>query len=256
MKGPKEYTVTDLFYTSWDDLTAQARTEVYALYHALQEQKKGSIEYGLHLIQIMRRLRKNFRLVNKINESQTVDIFNDLTFFEKSWYKFPNLTYKLITPEDQLVRHTFDHFIYADHEFTCYQAKPERKYLVQLVCALYKQKGDGEYLDRQVIDDRAMLLAKKIKDWELQCVFFTYMHVRGFVMSRCKTLFPKQKLATVEGEEPLAEQKVIPTGPRWLQLKHRLAETRAFPGLEKAERANMYSALDYLEDIAQQNSKK
>ncbi|MEJ0030944.1 MAG: hypothetical protein WDO15_11465 [Bacteroidota bacterium] len=52
------------------------------------------------------------------------------------------------------------------------------------------------------------------------------------------------------------EDKVKPTGPMWLTIKHRLAETPAFQGYHNAGRSNIYDALDYLEDLASQKTEK
>ncbi len=248
----KVYVVDDLFFTSWDQLSDMVRTEVFALHQELKVMEVGSVQYGYHLIQILRRLRKNWRLVDKINEAQAVDIFNDLAFLKTPWYNFPKLTYKLITPDDYLARHTFQQFIYADNEFTTFLATQDNKYLVRLVATLYKQNGDWLF-DKEAVEGRAAYLRHRIKDWELKAVMFSYMHVRDKLMSRCKTLFPALSQTSPDGE--VVATKVVPTGKMWLQLKHRLAETKAFAGMETAERANMYSALDYLEDIAQHNAK-
>jgi hypothetical protein len=41
----------------------------------------------------------------------------------------------------------------------------------------------------------------------------------------------------------------------WQELKHRLAETPAFQGFDKAGKANIYDCLDYLEGLAKQNAR-
>lgn len=234
-----EYTVNDLFFTSWDQLRTRPRTlaEVYALQTSIAAQE--GFEYGLTLINILRRLRKNPALVNKINEAQAVDIYNDLTFLKQPWYFFPELKGEsLTTPEDQLARHTFDHFIYADNEFSSFVITKDQKYLKRLIATLYQQPFDKELVP-------ALADKVKAKDWELQLVFFTYANVREAVMKRCKALLPPAGKA--DGDEQRR-----PTGAMWLKLKHRLAETPAFQGYDAAGKSNMYATLDYLEDLAQQ----
>lgn len=257
MKKPKVYAVSDLFYTSWKSLSNKAKAETFALYQQQLTFNKDTVEYGYLLIQVLRKLLKNPRLVDRIDEEQAVDIFNDLVFLKEPWFNFPNLTYKLITPEDQLARHTFDHFIYADNEFTTFlatQNSPQStvnspQYLKRLVVTLYKEKGDG-FFDKECVEERAAKL--QLKEWQLLCVFFTFMHVRASLMKRCKTLFPASPKTLPDGTV-IEQEKVKPTGPMWLEMKHRLAETKPFQGYDAAGRANMYAALDYLEDIAKQN---
>lgn len=239
----KAYRVSDLFFTEWHQLSGRAHSEVYSLHQqikSLPADKQGSQEYGLLLIGILRRLRKRPLLVDKINVEQAVDIYNDLTFLNQPWYYFPQLQVKgleIISPEEKLARHTFDHFIYADHEYSSFLLTQETKHLARLAATLYQQN-----FDKEMVDTIAAKL--KVNEWKLSLIFYTYAQVREFVMKRCKTLLPPAPVS--DNIKPTA------TGSTWLKLKHRLAETPAFQGYETAGRANMYASLDYLEDLAQQ----
>lgn len=238
----KVYEVKDLFFTSWGQLAGRVHAEVYTLLLQLRAAEEGSTQYGAILINILRRLRKNPRLVNKINVEQAVDIFNDLKFLQNPWYTFPELeTSNLSKPEEKLARHTFDHFIYADHEYSSFVATQDTKHLNRLVATLYQHKFDKENVE-------PIANALKIKEWQLTLTFFTYAQVREFVVKRCKTLMPTPPM---KSEDDIVEEKPTPTGAMWMKLKHRLAETPAFQGYDKAGNANMYAALDYLEDLAQ-----
>lgn len=236
----KEYQVSDLFFTRWDQLTGKAHAEVFAFHNLAKTVDKASTEYGHLLIEVLKRLRKNFRLVNKINEEQAVDIYNDMGFLNEPWYWFPSIG-KLPKPDDYMARHTFDHFIYADNEYSSYIVTQDVTHLYRLVATIYQYKFDKEAVD-------TIAKSLKLHEWQLNLVFFTYAHVRAFIVKRCKTLMPTSPKPSEE-EQPEAPQA---TGAMWLKLKHRLAETPAFQGYETAGRANMYSALDYLEDLAQQ----
>lgn len=235
----KIYTVSDLFFTSWRELVGKVHAEVFALQQAIDHTKET--QYGHTLIQILRRLRKRPRLINKINIEQAVDIYNDLNFLNEPWYYFPTVSEKLATPEDYMAKHTFDHFIYADNEFSLYLINKDPRHLRRLVATLYQRQFDKENVD-QIAEDL------RLHDWQLNLVFFTYAQVREFVKNRCKALMPSApKPAPDEIEQP-----ATPTGGMWLKLKHRLSETPAFQGFDTAGKANLYSALDYLEDLAQQ----
>ncbi len=251
------YTVADLFYTEWKELSPKVQAQVYAASSALRapspegEGRRASVDYGVTLIHILRLLRKNWRLVDKINEAQAVDCFNELKFLNEPWFFFPRIgsgNY-FTTPEDHLARHTFDHFIYADNEFTHYIATQDEKYLKRLAVTLYSLPGEIHF-DKESVDERIQLIETQHLA-SLQLIFFTFGHVREYVMKRCKTLLPAAPVVEAQDVAP-----VQPTGGMWLQLKHRLAETPAFQGYDNAGRANMYSALDYLEDLAKQNKRK
>jgi hypothetical protein len=245
----KEYLVKDLFFTTWDELRGRAQAEVFSLLLQLRDAEVGTTKYGVILISILRRLRKNPQLVNKINVEQAVDIFNDLKFLKEPFYKFRAIRLKnLITPEEKMAKLTFDHFIYADNEYSSFLSTQDPKYLLRLVATLYQAKFDKENVESIA----AALDKKKIKEWLLTHTFFTYAHVREFVTRRCKTLMPPPP---INSEEDIQEVKATPTGGMWLKLKHRLAETPAFQGYDKAGSANMYAALDYLEDLAQLKEK-
>jgi hypothetical protein len=236
----KTYEISDLFFTSWNQLPAKAIAEVYALHMRAQSMEKDTDEYGHLVIQVMKRLKKNWRLVDKINVEQCVDIYNALTFLSDPWYDFPFIQ-GMAQPQDKLSRHTFDHFIYADNEYSSYVVSQDINYLKRLVATLYQKS-----FDKESVEPLASKL--KLKTWQLHLVFYTFAHVRTFVMKRCKTLLPP---APKKLEEDIQEETARPTGAMWLKIKHRLAETPAFQGYDHAGSANMYSTLDYLEDLAQ-----
>lgn len=243
----KEYSVSDLFFTSWQQLRAkpQAHAEVYALQTTIARHQKDSIEYGASLIAILRRLRKNPLLVDKLNEEQAVDIYNDLTFLNKPWYFFPNLTplpplrkrWGWLTPDEQLARTTFDQFIYADNEYTQFLVTQDVKYLARLACTLYMGKFDKEAVDHVKLSKKPLHL--------LQLIAFTFGHVREAVVKRCKNLLPPAPAGS--DDEPVKPQS---SGAMWYAIKHEAATTLVFGDFEKLGRSNMYSVLDHLEILA------
>ncbi|HTF21008.1 MAG TPA: hypothetical protein VK658_23195 [Chryseolinea sp.] len=244
----KTYNVSDLFITRWEDLSPKMRVAVYLLQQELDRTPtmEGSgepgVQYGARLIALLRHLRRNARLVDKLTVSQAVDIYNDLAFLNQPWYFFPDLSLKWgKTPDEKLARHSFDHFIYADNEYSSYVASSDIKYLRRLVATIYQDRFDKEDVDQ-------LEHTIRLKDWQLFLVFFTFAHVRTFVVKRCKTLMPPGP-----GSD---NSKAAPTGSMWLSLKHRLAETPAFQGYDVTGGSNMYSALDYLEDLAKRKSEK
>lgn len=255
----REYTVSDIFFTRWEDLSPQAHSEVYALYNSLPD--PADPQYGFILIQILRRLRKNKALVNKINVDQAVDIFNDLNFMKVPWYYFPHLMSNklaLVRPDDKMARSSFDQFIYADNEFSSYLVKRDQSYclvkqdtsyLNRLVVTLYPLLGD-EHFDPETVEGRAAAIAGHLKPWQLNLIFFTFAQIRAHVMTRCKTLLPKSPAP------PLGEpaEPPVATGAMWYRIKHQAARTLVFGTFEQTGRANMYSVLDHLEILCQEQA--
>lgn len=242
----KVYSVSDLFYTSWHQLSVKKHAEVYALLQMLEQAEKGSVRYGALLINILRLLRRKYWVGDRINEEQAVDIFNDLTFLHEPWYYFPAIDNKgLVKPDEKMARHTLDHFIYADNEYSSFLAMRDDKYLRRLLVTLYMAT-----FDKEAVEDLAHRVW--LEDHKLTLVFFTYAQIREFVMKRCKTLLPKGPKPK-EDETP---EPIRPTGSMWLKIKHRLSETPAFQGFDTAGKAGMYDALDYLEGLAQQQAQK
>lgn len=246
----KTYTVDDLFYTRWKDLTPMALYEAYTLHQVLKELPLDHPKYGFFLIAVLRRLRKRPGLVDKINVDQAVDIYNELKvqLLDTPWYHFPRLERELaiydnvvVCPEEYMARHTFDHFIYADNEFSRYVETHDKLYLRRLLVTLYQMPFDKESVE-------GLAECVNVEEWILMLVAITFSHVRAKVSDRCRTLLPK---VIDKGTEPAHA-----TGPIWLKIKHRLAETAAFQGYNTAGQANMYAALDYLEDLAQQKEKE
>lgn len=241
----KTYAVPDLFFTRWEDLTPRLHAEVYALYNSLTPPEDP--QYGFTLINILRRLRKNKGLVNRINVEQAVDIFNDLAFLKKPWYYFPLLDNKklsLVTPDGKMARSSFDQFIYADNEFSQFLITQDAAYLHRLVVTLYPLAGD-QHFDKETVEDRARAITGHLKPWQLNLVFFTFSQIRSYVMTRCKTLLPPPA-------GPSPDQEPVPTGPMWYRIKHQAARTGVFGTFDETGRTNMYSVLDHLEILCQE----
>lgn len=238
----KEYTVSDLFYTKWSDLQPDTQAQVYGLAQSIKTLEIDSLAYGHTLIATLRLLRKRPLLVDKITVAQAVDIYNDLTFLNEMWYFFPHIKgYK--TPDEKMARSSFDQFIYADNEFTSYLATQDDKHLARLAATLYP-KDDDTHFDPETVEHRATYLSKM--KLPLMLIFFTYSHVREFIVNRCKHLLPK-------GE---ATGEITPSGPMWYSIKHQASRTLVFGTFETLGQANMYSVLDHLELLSKENSEK
>lgn len=265
MTATPVYSVEDIFHTSWRQLVPRTHAQVAVLWAAYQaELKKHSAAsadsesgraLGLIRIQLLRALRHNWRLADQIDVAQALDIFNSLTFLQEPWYFFPPLGPRMRLsgfrpPDEQMARSSFDIFIYADNEFTSYVATGKATHLHRLIATLYPVTTD-KFFDKELVSERAGFVANHVAPWKQQLILLTYMHVRGFVVGRCKTLLPKPVQTDDEPPAP-----VTPSGPMWYKLKHEVAKTLVFGPFEEVGRANMYSVLDHLELQAQQNERR
>ncbi len=250
MKPPKVYLVSDLFCDSWKDLDDFTHAIVYALRQHAQAIGSSHKDYGFALIAVLRPLRKNKRLVDRITVEQAVDIYNDLKFLNEPWYYFPFLDQLHLKPDPQLARTSFDQFIYADNEFTSFIATKgtDDIYLRRLAATLYKEAGEI-FWDKECVEERAEKLRSE-KSYLLELIFYTYGHVRNKVMERCKTLLPKSIVTYEEQKKPQ------PTGSMWHNIKHQAAKTLVFGDFDNVGRTNMYSVLDHLEILCKEKEEQ
>lgn len=248
----KEYSVRDLFLTTWTDMKSRPRrhAEVYHFYQALRELDPATPQWGVLMIQVLRRVRKNPQLVDQITEIQAVDIFHDIerTMLSQPWYFFPELGTDVTTPDEQLARTTFDQFIYADKEFSLFvraawQKQPEtelRRLLCRLTACIYQRKH--RKFDPENVDHEAAVYQRKLHPWELQLIQFTYAHVRQAIVDRCPTLLPKGS----------TEAEPQSTGPMWAKIKHEVARTGVFGTFPQVGNARVYDVLDHLELLSKE----
>lgn len=251
----KAYQVSDLFHTAWADITPAKRAAVFRLFNSIQDIKYIDGRYGHTLIAILRLLRKNKRLVDRISEAQAVDIFNDLAFLKTPWYFFPRINHELLAqaPADKLARTTFDQFIHADNEYTGFMAaeadEARGKFLRRLAVTLYCPEGETAF-DKELVETRSERIAG-VDLATLLNVFYAYGHVRNFVTARCKTLLPAPPKAADD-----LPQKPQQTGPMWYRMKHLAAKTLVFGDFDTLGKTNMYSVLDHLEILAQEQEER
>ncbi len=200
-----------------------------------EQAERERIEYGVVLITILRILRKSPLLVDKINEAQAVDCFNELEFLHEPWLDFPVKEIAGYTcPDEKMHLLTFDQFIYALKEYYLLleskDVTKDMKQLARLVATLYARQFDATKVEHD-----AEVMIKKAKPWQLLSVLYAFTNIFEYITTqRCKVLFGKGGKGT---EHPLAI---------WLKIKYRLGESGYFQGKEAVEKARIYEALDYL----------
>jgi len=252
----KSYSVSDLFYTDWNKISPQKIVEGYSHFCNTKTFEPGSEHHGASIIFTLRALRKNWRLVDKVNVAQAVDIFNELEpNLSKPWTTFflnkvtANVRW-YFAPADKMSNRTFDHFIYADSCLTkSIHHKDEKlvqEELARLVAILYLPSGELHYQD-EVVQRRTELFKKELKPWQLLFVMYTFGHIKKRIIDGCPNLFPKSNSGSGE--------TVKDTLPMWFDIKMQLANSGIFGDYEKVGRTGLYHVINALESLNRDKNK-
>lgn len=258
MHKVKEYSVTDLFFGSYADLSVKNLAQLGSLrrswlhlrnqlLRAEEPDESLSRQYGLVSISILRLLRRRPLLVDRITVPQALDCLKELTFLERGWYFFPKIN-GFESPDEYMHNRTFDHFVYADHELSKIGLKYniERNDMARLAACIYNIPGQIHFNEDEV-EKRAAMLLDQAKSGELELVMQTFANVREWLVLRCSTLFPPTSAGAVE---------LKTTGPLWKEMKVRTAELRLTwkdPGNKETNyvgHARYLEVMDHLESIA------
>lgn len=271
----RTYKVSDLFKTSWAELTAADMIKVIEISDQVSIIPVGSKEYGFAVISMLQLLQKN-NVVSKIELEQAVDCFHDIQFFRRDskgafktpWHFFPIGNFwvdriEFTRPEMNgtlpMYNRCFDQLVYADSAFSSfcflnyqYRQAPSKDLAREmdesingLIAALYVNPHDFDPAMLQVNSD---LVSLKLNLSSRALILHTYANVRSFLVERCPNLFPRPEEDEYDALVPESAPEL--TGPMWLNLRYDLAETEVFKGLETARKALIYDALDYLDKKA------
>lgn len=261
----KSYHISDLFKTSWAELTVQEMANVIELNlkrkHAdAQELYAAS---GHYAIMTLRNLRKNKSVVAKINVEQAVDCINDLAFLTQPWFTFPALSSGegkggiFITPDTHLKNHTLGQLYWIDSLFSKFfiqeyhdgRAHPPQTpstiaemFLDEMIAVIYTKPDE---FDEKLITDRGKMIGKQITNDHRTCILFTYANVKEFILENFPLTFPRSE--EQEPDEPKLPKAPVDSEPMWQDLLFDLSESKAYPGMDRAKKAPMYEALNYLE---------
>lgn len=237
----KQYTVTDLFYTQWSELSVRQRIKVHELNQMRQDLPLD--QHGTYIILIMRELRKRPLLVDRLNEAQVVDIFNSLTFLNEPWLFFaaPPARLKLrgyAAPDPKMGNLSFDHFIYADDEFTKVGGddKAALQHMQTLAARLYSPG--------KLVTNKSYKLPAANALFVKQA-FYTFGNVRDYIVRNCRHLFPPKS------DEDEVPQKFSAL-QLWTDMKFALAEHGTFGTYKEVGEQPLYEVITYLEKRAKE----
>jgi hypothetical protein len=270
---PKTYTISELFKLSWPELTTKehALILIYTDQYKAAKEKDNYHLAGHYAIMILKTLRKNKNAVAKMEIDQVVDVISDITFFNEPWFHFNPLQGaggNKLQPENHLKNHTFGQLCRMDALFSKWaitehndmQAHPPigplgpiaRQFQNELIAVIY---CPPDKYNETEIEASGKLLDSVLTDEQRIVITATYANIKKFIIDGCPTLFTQP--SEDDGEQPTTNnQQPQDTEPMWEKLLFALAETPAYPGIEKAKAAPMYEALNYLEHKAQQAIEK
>lgn len=255
-----KYDIKDLFYTSWDELTADQAAMVMFFANRMKilmkRKSRGKANIGEYRLRILRILCKKPKILKHLTAEQLFDISEDLSFINDPVYKFHipwiRTDYaRLISPGEKLHTFTFYQLIKADAEYskllilTSKLDQDQYHCLNRLIGIIYQPEHFR--FDEDLIERSAGSFPVRLTYDLKYLILHTYASCRKYIVEeRCPDLFDG-------GGDGGGEIQY--TGSMWQDLLFDLSETPAFSGLETAKNARLYDALDYLQKKARENKK-
>ncbi len=263
--GPpvRRYRVAEIFYQGWGELPADLAAAVLARKDEYERAKATGQDrmQGAHVLALTGLLCKRRKVWLQLSPVQLVQALADLKWMDQPWHDF-HVTWlktrrgKIVAPDTKLNDLTLWQVAWADAEYSRYvqalwalregrgRTEDVRTAMRRLIAALYRY--EGREFDEREITPTVMALPDIGPKME-GLIARTYGHCRAYMMKRCPTLFPANagKSVGVEGAEPPKY-----TGPMWQAAVMDLADMPAYGSMEKAKKAPLYEALDYLEKKA------
>ncbi len=245
----------DIVTTSWNQLKAEQAAFVLQMRSKLtdavtNEQYEMAGKFKAILVAY---LSKN-KITRELTAEQVNDVADDLKFIYQPWHHF-HVTYiktkygKLLAPEIKMASLTFWQMVLADAEYSKFLVLNHRKSngqlhsLNRLIAILYHPEL-GTFND-DLIDEISVSFPKGLTFDLKYLILHTYSNIRKYIVDeRCTNLFAAPPDTGSKTYKPQY------TGKMWQDLLFDLSDTPAFPGLDRAKKARLYDALDYLEKKA------
>jgi len=253
----KQFNLSDLFLTSWDQLDADQAAAALIYKNAIDAmtERGKHVKAGISRMYLLTLLCRKKEILKKLTPEQLYDVANDLAFMAKPFYFF-HITWldlpggRMLRPEEKLSSLTFYQFIKADCEFSkytilCFRKKPEQSEALDRLVTILYQPGPWQF-NEDSIADNSQHIPRRLTLQLKMLILHAYVNCRRYIVEqRCTNLFPGRN-KTDNDKEPEY------LGPMWQDLLYDLSETPTFSGLGKAKNARLYEALDYLEKKAKE----
>ncbi|HMG90759.1 MAG TPA: hypothetical protein VK589_11890 [Chryseolinea sp.] len=259
----KTYHISDLFKTSWDQVSPKEMATVIDMKIKMQRANEQGLHQaaGHYAIMILKALRKNEGLVSKINVEQAVDCINDLEFIHQKWFTFPEIKFSDSTfcnPPTHLKNHTLGQLYWIDSLFSKFlmqeyydgRAHPPQTpstmaemFLDEMIAVIYTHP---DQFDEKVITERGKEIGRIINNDYRVCMLYGYANVKEFILAEFPLTFPRLEDED-ETQNPVSNKPPVDSEPMWQNILFDLSESPAYPGMDRAKKAPMYEALNYLE---------
>lgn len=260
----KSYHISDLFKTSWAELTVQQMAAVIDMRLKMIQARTNELHAaaGHYAIMILAQLRKK-AAVGKMTEEQVVDCINDLTFINDSWFTFPTIDPNPVRPQyfappdTHLKNHTLGQLYWIDSLFSKFfiqeyydsRAHPPQTpsdiaqmFLDEMIAIIYTHP---DAFDEKLISERGRQMGKMITHDHRTCILYTYANIKEFMLNEFPLTFPQAEKQ--EAEEPSLPKEPVDSEPMWQNLLFDLSECPSYQGMDRTKKAPLYEALNYLE---------
>lgn len=237
----------DIFFCSWEELTSRRRHHLMMLLPFLDD----PFARLLALREICK-TRDIYRQISRAGNS--AELIVDLFHRGFKWLTAPPKSFSFATvqsrgwvftaPDAHFELITFGQLVEMDSAFTRYLRSAREPEFDNLLSSLYTVTSSGSK------HSKAQAIAAIPYPYRIDA-FRVYSAVREKVFTSFKHLFPKVKtVSEKKADKPIDFRKVQDSTPMWHSILFSLAESGAYPGMDKAKSANMWEALTYLDEKA------
>lgn len=238
-----------LFFDDWSQLNEKQAWSI--LYH---QEVYNNNKSGYSLRQVLKTALKPIhkKALKKRSGEELLDIYKDTElFFNKPFYEFFTKSIKtkkriLAAPDQKLFDITFENFCYADAAFSdiaiLHHNKQDTEAAInKFIATIYLPHNGAKRADFDANDVLQYIDSIFLMPYQKNLIIRAYANIKDYIVNvRCPLVFP----APASDGEPTAPQH---TGKMWQDKLFEVAESKAFKGVDKAGKANLYKVLDYLQ---------
>lgn len=260
MKNVRKVKVSELFITSWEELSTRKFIALLPYLHAIN---KRMVPESVSLLSI---LEKKRRTLEKMTSLQIVDIFRDVvSFLRKPLLEFKLKSFRIgftyyYAPSIRMSTSSFAEFMMMDTNLSRYMITSKDEYLLKIISSLYRPKSKKSKKERKDIRDdfkdyyyNQFEKFKNLSEGKKMCILKTAIDIRVKLMDDFPNLFPRTE---EQEEQEFTPSNIKDSGPMWSNIRFDVAGTPQIPGIENVDTTNMYTILSLLEKMQIDNKKR
>lgn len=248
MKKIKTFAVSDIFCTSWDQLTPEAMHMVANARQMLKGNKQK--------VATAQAVCKKPFIYLQLSAEKISDIIADLQFLQTpcSVFALKSIKHEGIlyhAPANLLANVRMLELIKADIYLDLFQNTGNELFLDKLIATLYRPAAQApsehdirEKFSTGTVDARAKSLATISKEYK-HVILFNYVECWKVILKQNGALFP-------QNNENSGNSSGLSRGQMWMDILFDLGETTYFAGEQPAKQAFIHDALPYLNKKAKE----